>query len=118
MHRLTAVMLACVLPLAARGAQPTGADPAGRAWVERSNTYTNTLLEVEFAHRPERGSRQGLLHALVAFLRSRGVDFGQRRFELVSPRPLIGERRLRDALVVTREALARAALRPVCELHL
>ena len=59
MHRLIAVILACVLSLAARGEQPTAARQPERAWVERSNSYTNTLLTVEFAHRPERGARSG-----------------------------------------------------------
>jgi hypothetical protein len=58
MHRLNPVILACALPFAAWGEQ--GAGTGAPAWVERSNTYTNTLLEVEFAHTPERGSRQGL----------------------------------------------------------
>ena len=58
MYRLTAVILACALPFAACGA--AGAGNTAPAWVERSNTYTNMLLEVEFAHAPERGSRQGL----------------------------------------------------------
>jgi hypothetical protein len=58
MYRLTAVMLACALSFAARGEQ--SAANTTPAWVERSNSYTNTLLEVEFTHSPERGSRQGL----------------------------------------------------------
>jgi len=58
MYRLTTVILACALPLAA-WAEPEGGN-AAPAWIERSNTYTNTLLEVQFAHTPERGSRQGL----------------------------------------------------------
>jgi uncharacterized protein (DUF885 family) len=58
MYRLTTVILACALPLATWG--ESGAGNATPAWIERSNTYTNTLLEVEFAHTPERGSRQGL----------------------------------------------------------
>jgi uncharacterized protein (DUF885 family) len=58
MHRLTTVILACALPLAGWG--ESGAGDAPPAWIERSNSYTNTLLEVQFAHTPERGSRQGL----------------------------------------------------------
>jgi uncharacterized protein (DUF885 family) len=58
MHRLTTVILACALPMAVEGESPAG-NPTP-AWIERSNTYTNMLLEVEFAHTPERGSRQGL----------------------------------------------------------
>jgi hypothetical protein len=59
-HRLIAVILACGLPLLARGEQEPGTGHSVPAWVERSNMYTNTLLEVEFVHAPERGSRQGL----------------------------------------------------------
>jgi uncharacterized protein (DUF885 family) len=58
MYRLTTVILACALSLAIWGESRAG--DAAPAWIERSNTYTNTLLEVEFAHTPERGSRQGL----------------------------------------------------------
>jgi len=60
MQRLTAVTLVCALSFALQGKQPPQADHSGQAWVERSNTYTNMLLEVEFAHAPERGSRQGV----------------------------------------------------------
>jgi uncharacterized protein (DUF885 family) len=60
MHRLTAVILACALSFAARGEPASLAEPGGHSWVERSNQYTNTLLEAEFAHAPEQGSRQGL----------------------------------------------------------
>ncbi|HEY4447922.1 MAG TPA: DUF885 family protein, partial [Steroidobacteraceae bacterium] len=57
---MTTVILACALPLAAAGGQIPQPGQGGRAWVERSNSYTNQFLEVEFAHTPERGSRQGL----------------------------------------------------------
>jgi len=43
-----------------QGKPASQTNSSGQAWVERSNTYTNMLLEVEFAHTPERGSRQGL----------------------------------------------------------
>ena len=58
MHRLTAVILACALSFAAWGAPSAG--NTAPTWVEHSNTYTNMLLEVRFAHAPERGSQQGL----------------------------------------------------------
>src|SRR5215831_18806355 len=58
MHRLTTAIFACALPFAAWGEPAAG--KVAPAWIERSNTYTNTLLEVQFAHTPERGSRQGL----------------------------------------------------------
>jgi uncharacterized protein (DUF885 family) len=38
----------------------TDAAHAEKAWVTRSDSYTDKLLEVEFRHIPERGSRQGL----------------------------------------------------------
>src|SRR5579862_39622 len=33
---------------------------ADATWIERSNAYTGALLDIEFEHRPERGSQQGL----------------------------------------------------------
>jgi Bacterial protein of unknown function (DUF885) len=60
MHRLTAALLATSVSFAAWSAQAPGADHAAKEWVERSNAYTNRLLEVQFEHNPEMGSRQGL----------------------------------------------------------
>src|SRR5215471_196576 len=31
-----------------------------RVWIARSNTFTQKLLDVQFEHHPENGSRQGL----------------------------------------------------------
>src|SRR5262249_35526496 len=58
MHRLSVAIAVSVLSCAAWGEQ--AADAGGHAWVAHSNAYTNKLLEVQFAHDPERGSRQGL----------------------------------------------------------
>jgi uncharacterized protein (DUF885 family) len=52
MYRLTVAIFACVLSLAAAGQTPS--------WIERSNTYTNMLLDVELEHFPEQGSREGV----------------------------------------------------------
>ncbi|MBV8306684.1 MAG: DUF885 domain-containing protein [Gammaproteobacteria bacterium] len=60
MHRLTAAILACALPLLARSAPAPQTGQAAKAWVDRSNMYTNMLLDIEFAHAPELGSRQGV----------------------------------------------------------
>jgi len=61
MHRLSVGIAASMLSCAAWGQQGASADAhAEKAWVGRSNAFTNKLLEVEFAHTPERGSRQGL----------------------------------------------------------
>jgi hypothetical protein len=60
MRRLATAFLISGISLAALGAPPPGGAPAGKAWVERSNTYTNQLLLVQFDHNPERGSKQGV----------------------------------------------------------
>ena len=82
MYRLTAVMLACALPLLAGNASALGAENSGREWVEHSNSYTNTLLEVEFAHAPERGSRQGLARYDERISHPTLTDERERRHEL------------------------------------
>jgi uncharacterized protein (DUF885 family) len=60
MRRLTAAILVSALSFFALSQQSAGTDHADKAWIERSNGYTNKLLEVELEHAPERGSRQGL----------------------------------------------------------
>ena len=82
MCRMTAVILACALPLAAAGEQIPQPGQGGRAWVERSNAYTNQFLEVEFAHAPERGSRQGLARFDARISRPTLEDERTRRREL------------------------------------
>jgi hypothetical protein len=59
MHRVIAVVLVSALSRAA-WSQPAQNVTPERAWIERSNHYTNRLLALEFAHHPEDGSRQGL----------------------------------------------------------
>ena len=34
---------------------------AEQAWITKSNAYTNTLLDIQLQHAPERGSRQGVV---------------------------------------------------------
>ncbi len=52
------VLLSTCFCIASRAA---GDPPTNeKAWVERSNAYTNRLLDVELAHAPEDGSREGL----------------------------------------------------------
>ena len=60
MQRLSAALLASVLSFAAVAQEASQGIPAQKAWVERSNALTDTLLNVEFEHSPEQGSRQGL----------------------------------------------------------
>jgi hypothetical protein len=67
MQRFTAAILFCVLSIAASQAAPqaapqaaSAADRAEKPWVTESNVYTNMLLDVQFEHTPEEGSREGL----------------------------------------------------------
>jgi hypothetical protein len=59
MRVLPAAILLSALPFALWSAQPPDAGP-DRGWIERSNAFTNRLLEVELQHDPERGSREGV----------------------------------------------------------
>jgi Bacterial protein of unknown function (DUF885) len=59
MRRLPAAILLTALPISLWSVQPPDAGP-DRGWIERSNAYTNRLLDVELQHDPERGSRQGV----------------------------------------------------------
>jgi hypothetical protein len=61
MRRLIAVVFVSCASWAAWAApQPASGEVAARAWIERSNAYTNRLLAVELEHAPELGSREGL----------------------------------------------------------
>ena len=111
MRRLIAVILACVLSLAARGEQPAVARQPERAWVERSNSYTNTLLTVEFAHRPERGSRQGLTRYDQGISQPTLADDQARRRELQAQlakvdaaAPQEADKRVRQDLAILHKA--------------
>ena len=59
MRRLPAAILLTALPFSLWSVQPPDAGP-DRGWIERSNAYTNRLLDVELQHDPERGSREGV----------------------------------------------------------
>jgi Bacterial protein of unknown function (DUF885) len=62
MRRLTAAILLFNVVSGAAWAQhsPTAGPVDDKAWIARSNAYTSRLLDVEFEHVPERGSREGL----------------------------------------------------------
>ena len=109
MHRLNAVILACALPFAASGEQGVGDSPP--AWVERSNTYTNKMLEVEFAHAPERGSRQGLARFDERIsqptladqqARRRELEAGLAKVDAAAPRE--PDKRVREDLAILHKA--------------
>ena len=82
MYRLTAAMLVCASLLLAVSVPVLGAESPAREWVERSNGYTNTLLEVEFAHAPERGSRQGVARYDERISHPTRADERERRHQL------------------------------------
>jgi uncharacterized protein (DUF885 family) len=60
MYRLTAAILLSVFSLTATSQQAPGAEHSDKPWIKQSDAYTNMLLDVEFQHSPEDGSRQGL----------------------------------------------------------
>jgi hypothetical protein len=60
MQRLIAAISLSTLSFTALSQHATGAEPAEKAWVRQSNAYTNMLLDVQLAHAPEQGSRQGM----------------------------------------------------------
>jgi uncharacterized protein (DUF885 family) len=61
---LLVLPLTLTLPAAAQAAQPPTPSPTpaytAPAWVQRSNQYTQQLLDVQLRHSPEQGSAQGL----------------------------------------------------------
>ena len=60
MQRLSVAILATALSFAAVSQEAAHPTAPQKAWIERSNALTSTLLDVEFEHSPERGSREGL----------------------------------------------------------
>jgi uncharacterized protein (DUF885 family) len=61
MRRVIAATAICAGALSGSAfSQQPAADSGGKAWIERSNEYTNKLLAIQLEHAPERGSRQGL----------------------------------------------------------
>ena len=49
------------LVVAAASVSALGQGAADKAWIAKSNGYTQSLLDVQLKHSPERGSRQGLV---------------------------------------------------------
>ena len=111
MQRLTAVTLVCALSFAVQGKPASETNSSGKAWVERSNTYTNMLLEVEFAHTPERGSRQGLARFDERISQPTLADEHARRRELEAllakidaAAPRETDKRVQEDLAILRKA--------------
>jgi len=55
MQRLIMVIFSSILAFAAAAA-PT----QDTSWTEKSNAYTNQLLEIQLQHSPEQGSQEGV----------------------------------------------------------
>jgi uncharacterized protein (DUF885 family) len=97
MQRLSAAILASFFAVAAVGqqaAQPTDPD---KAWIERSNAFTDTLLDVEFEHSPEQGSRQGLAKFDDHISRPTLADEMVRRHELEASLAKLDAARARES---------------------
>jgi hypothetical protein len=60
MRHLTCALLVTLAPYAVQAAEEASATHPERAWIERSNSYTRKLLDVQLEHAPEQGSREGL----------------------------------------------------------
>ena len=60
MPRFAVLLLYSAACFAAPGLVAPAFGETGRSWVERSNEYTNMLLDVELEHDPEEGSLEGL----------------------------------------------------------
>ena len=111
MQRLAAVTLVCALSFAVQGKPASETNSSGKAWVERSNTYTNMLLEVEFAHTPERGSRQGLARfderisqptLADELVRRRELEATLAKIDAAAPRET--DKRVQEDLAILRKA--------------
>ena len=59
-HASKSIALLLALPLLLCSWAIAQSQPLDGNWVDMSNQYTKMMLEVEFKHRPEGGSRQGL----------------------------------------------------------
>jgi uncharacterized protein (DUF885 family) len=60
MQRLTVAILAIAVSIAATAQVAAAANSSVEPWIERSNFFTNQLLDVQLQHAPEQGSQQGV----------------------------------------------------------
>jgi len=61
MHRSTVSWMILAAGLAASSTAVAQKAASGQSWVERSNQYTQMLLDAQLKHSPEGGSQQGLI---------------------------------------------------------
>jgi uncharacterized protein YchJ len=60
LQRFAAAIFLGAISFAAMAQTPARHAAAEKAWIEKSNEYTNLLLKVQLEHSPEAGSSQGL----------------------------------------------------------
>ena len=60
MQRVTIAIFAIAICSGAAAQTAATPDRAEEAWITRSNSYTNLLLDVQLEHSPEQGSREGV----------------------------------------------------------
>ena len=60
MQRVTIAIFAIAICSGAAAQTAASPDRAEEAWIARSNSYTNLLLDVQLQHSPEQGSREGV----------------------------------------------------------
>jgi uncharacterized protein (DUF885 family) len=60
MQRLIALAFFSVFSYSAMSQHAPADDAAAKVWIAKSNTYTNSLLNVQLEHSPELGSQEGL----------------------------------------------------------
>jgi uncharacterized protein (DUF885 family) len=60
MQRLLAFAFFIVFSYSATSQHAPADDASAKAWIAKSNNYTNTLLSVQLEHSPESGSQEGL----------------------------------------------------------
>ena len=60
MQRVTVATLAIAICSVAAAQAAASPERAEEAWIARSNSYTNLLLDVQLQHSPEQGSREGV----------------------------------------------------------
>ena len=60
MYRMTAAALLCAVSLTGVSQQVSDKGGGDKSWIDRSNVYTNMVLDVQLEHSPENGSQEGL----------------------------------------------------------
>jgi len=111
MQRLSVAILATALSFAAVSQEAAHPTAPQKAWIERSNALTSTLLDVEFEHSPERGSREGLSefddrisHPTLADEMTRRHELEAALAKLDAKRPRESDPRVRQDLDILHKA--------------